>query len=104
MEQAYLEKCIHELDAMIVTFRQAAVIGGHTERERQVCELLKDARLTLTEELEAQSAGFLQDLSDAELETITGGASYFSSEISASVNGTGDVVATNPGAQSPMSQ
>lgn len=104
MKQTYLEQYIHQLDAMIATFQQAAVIGGRTERESKVLELLKDARLTLVEELEAQSAGSMQDLSDAELETITGGASYTSSEISVSVNGTGDVVATNPGAQSPMNQ
>jgi hypothetical protein len=104
MKQDIIETYIHQLDGMIATFQQATVIGGRTDRESQVCELLKDARLKLMEELEARSAGSMQDLSDAELETITGGASYSSSEISVSVDGNGNVVATNPGSQTPMSR
>jgi hypothetical protein len=51
-----------------------------------------------------QSADLMQDLTDAELEAVIGGASTASSEISVSVNGTGDVVNTNPGNSTPLSQ
>lgn len=58
MNRAYIERCIHTLDGMIATFEQAVVIGGRTLAESQVCELLKEARLKLVEELEEEDDGF----------------------------------------------
>jgi len=52
MEKAYLEHCIAQLDAMIATFEQAVIFGKRSKRERKACELLKDARLKMIEELE----------------------------------------------------
>jgi hypothetical protein len=50
------------------------------------------------------SADTLQDLTDAELEAVIGGAAPALSEVSVSVNGTGDVVNTNPGNSTPLSK
>ena len=58
MNRAYIERCIHDLAAMIATFEQAIVIGGRTVAEGQACDLLKDARLKLVEELEEEDDGF----------------------------------------------
>jgi hypothetical protein len=50
-----IETMIQQLSEMIATLQQATVIGGRSQKEREACELLKDARLKLIEELEAQS-------------------------------------------------
>lgn len=47
MKKAYLEQCIRTLSGMIVT-------GGRTNTERDACELLKDARLKMTEAYEEE--------------------------------------------------
>ena len=49
-----IETMIQQLSEMIATLQQATVIGGRLQKEREACELLKDARLKLIEEL-AQS-------------------------------------------------
>ncbi len=54
MKRDYLEKCIGQLDGMIATIQQAVVIGGRSERESEACDLLKDARLKLLEEIDFQ--------------------------------------------------
>jgi hypothetical protein len=63
MNRAYIERCIHGLAAMIATFEQAIVIGGRTVAEGQACDLLKDARLKLVEELEEEEDGFERRMS-----------------------------------------
>lgn len=50
-----IETMIQQLSEMIATLQQATVIGGCSQKEREACELLKDASLKLIEELEAQS-------------------------------------------------
>ncbi len=47
MKRETIEKYIHERGAMIATFQQATVIDGRSQKESEVCELLKDARLKL---------------------------------------------------------
>jgi hypothetical protein len=47
MERETLEEFIRQLDDMIATFMQTVVIGAHSAREAEVCELLKDARRKL---------------------------------------------------------
>src|SRR5258708_10600785 len=44
MKTATLEKFIGQLDGMIAALQQAVVLGGRTKKEREACELLKDAR------------------------------------------------------------
>ena len=56
MKTEYLETCINQLDGMIATFQQAVVIGGRSQKERDACELLKQARLKIVEELERRGA------------------------------------------------
>jgi hypothetical protein len=50
-----IETMIQQLSEMIATLQQATVIGERPQKELAACELLKDARLKLIEELEAQS-------------------------------------------------
>ena len=52
MKRETIVKYIHELGAMIATFQQATVIDGRSQKESEACELLKDARLKLIEDLE----------------------------------------------------
>ena len=47
MKRETIEKYIQERGAMIATFQQATVIDGRSQKESEVCELLKDARLKL---------------------------------------------------------
>ena len=54
MKTETLEKFIGQLDGMIAAITQAVVLGGRTKKEREACELLKDARLKLIEELESR--------------------------------------------------
>jgi len=54
VKQETIEQFILKLDGMIAALQQALVIGGRSRREREACELLKDARLKLLEELEAR--------------------------------------------------
>jgi hypothetical protein len=54
MERKYLQRFITQLNGMIATLDQAIVLGGRTQKEREACELLKDARLRLLEDLETR--------------------------------------------------
>ena len=47
MERETLEEFIRQLDNMIATFMQTVVIGAHSVKEAEACELLKDARRKL---------------------------------------------------------
>ena len=47
MERETLEEFIRQLDDMIATFMQTVVIGAHSAREAEACELLRDARRKL---------------------------------------------------------
>lgn len=57
MKTNYLEQCLSQLDGMIATFQQAVVIGGRSRKESEACELLKQARLKIVEELEQRGEG-----------------------------------------------
>lgn len=54
MRKEVIEKVIGQLDGMIAVFGQAVVIGGRNTKESEACELLKDARLKLVEDMEAR--------------------------------------------------
>jgi hypothetical protein len=51
MKKETIEKFIGQLDGMIAAFEQAVVFGRNA-KEREACELLKDARLKLVEDME----------------------------------------------------
>jgi hypothetical protein len=51
MKKETIEQFIGQLDGMIAAFEQA-VVFGRNEKERDACELLKDARLKLVEDME----------------------------------------------------
>lgn len=52
MNRENIEDFMQTLDGMITAFDQAIVLGGRNEKEDQACELLKEARLKLIEDLE----------------------------------------------------
>jgi hypothetical protein len=49
-----IDQFIGTLDEMIAALQQAVVIGGRSHKESEACELLKDARLKLIEDMEAR--------------------------------------------------
>jgi hypothetical protein len=55
MKKETIETFVRQLDGMITALQQAVVIGGRTQKEGEACELLKDARLKLVEDLETRS-------------------------------------------------
>lgn len=52
MTKGTISVLIRQLDGIIAALQQAVVIGGRTREEAEACELLKDARLKLIEDLE----------------------------------------------------
>jgi hypothetical protein len=54
MKKSTIEQFITKLDNMIATIQQAIVLGDINEKEREACELLKNARLNLIEDFEAE--------------------------------------------------
>jgi hypothetical protein len=56
MKTEPLNDFIHTLDAMIAAL-DAGIVFGRTAKEREACELLKDARIKLIEEVEARKGG-----------------------------------------------
>ncbi len=54
MRRETLEQFVTKLDGMIAAIDQALVLGTRTAKEREACELLKDARLKLIEALERE--------------------------------------------------
>ncbi len=54
MKTETLKTFVGQLDGMIAAITQAVVLGGRTRKEREACDLLKDARLKLIEELESR--------------------------------------------------
>ena len=54
MQKETIEKFIRQLDGMIAALEQAVVIGGRSQKEGEACDLLKDARLKLVEDIRRQ--------------------------------------------------
>lgn len=55
MKKEIIEQFIGQLNGMIAALQQSAALGGYTTKQREACELLKDARLKLIEDLEARA-------------------------------------------------
>jgi len=52
MEQEYIERMANQIDVMVATITQDAILHSSTPKLNEARELLKDARLKLVEEYE----------------------------------------------------